>query len=109
MDSQYGFSETRNAEIRFRWQILCLQAGASWFVTLKIKIEAQALTLFFTLYRVFPQVVDFVTSQGRMKYVRPLYRALRDCEAEGRALAVRTFGKHQQMYLSTVALFSELK
>lgn len=26
---------------------------------------------------IFPQVVDFITRQGRMKYIRPLYRYVR--------------------------------
>ncbi len=53
LDSTYDLSKNRNSEIRCRWQDLCLACGYE---------------------TIFPQVVDFVTSQGRMKYVRPLYR-----------------------------------
>lgn len=41
------------AYTHLRWLTLCLESG---------------------LTAVFPEVVDFVKRQGRMKYVRPLYR-----------------------------------
>lgn len=53
MDKTYKLSDYNNAEIKFRWQWLCLQAQWDW---------------------IFPQVVAFITSVGRMKFVRPLYR-----------------------------------
>lgn len=59
LDAVYGFGQCRNAEITFRWQSLCLLCEARWIV---------------------PEVIAFVTGQGRMKYVRPLYRAL--CELD---------------------------
>ena len=58
-----------NAEIRSRWCKLLLSAGAPRGVAL---------------------AVDFVTCQGRMKFVRPLYRALRDSPCEN-AKAFRFF------------------
>ena len=67
MDTLYQLSASNNAEIKFRWQSLCLQCDALFVV---------------------PQVVAFVTQQGRMKFVRPLYRAL---FARVPDTAVRTF------------------
>ena len=55
MDSLYGLSERRNSEIRFNWQRICIAVGKADIV---------------------PRVVEFLEEQGRMKFVRPLYRAL---------------------------------
>ncbi|CAG8448674.1 11273_t:CDS:10, partial [Scutellospora calospora] len=52
MNKFYSFTNVHNAEIRFRWQQLCL------------KSEYEPI---------FPHVVKFVTEQGRMKFIRPLY------------------------------------
>jgi len=67
LDATYSLSESRNAEIRFRWQKLCLASDVAWVV---------------------PQVFDFVRSQGRMKFVRPLYRALANSSAADEARKV---------------------
>lgn len=75
MDVVYGLSERRNAEIKFRWQNMCLKSNAKWIV---------------------PYVVDFITSQGRMKFVRPLYRALRMSEVGG-TLAQQLFDQKKDM------------
>ncbi|CAG8514396.1 14713_t:CDS:10, partial [Cetraspora pellucida] len=50
----YRLMDVRNSEIRFRWQQVCLKSNYD---------------------PIFPHVVEFVTEQGRMKYVRPLYRS----------------------------------
>ncbi len=42
-------------------------------------------------------IVYFITSQGRMKFVRPLYRALHESEM-GRDLAVDAFLKNKDFY-----------
>ena len=63
MDREYQLSSSKNAEIRFRWTVLCLRAGAKFVV-------ANAL--------------DFVTSQGRMKFTRPLYKELFKVRRGGR-------------------------
>lgn len=76
MDTAYGLTQCANAEIKFRWQSICVRCEAPWIV---------------------PHVVAFVTSQGRMKYVRPLYRALRVSRVGARA-AVNAFAKHSNMY-----------
>jgi len=76
MDELYLFTERKNAELRFRWYQLAIRS---------------------TLERVFPSVTQFLTEQGRMKYVRPLYRALFANE-KGKALALATFTKHKDNY-----------
>lgn len=53
MERIYKLTETKNCEIKLRWQLLCL------------RVEYEP---------VYPHVAEFVTAQGRMKYVRPLYR-----------------------------------
>jgi leukotriene-A4 hydrolase len=63
MDREYRLTSSKNAEIRFRWTMLCLRAGAKFIV-------ANAL--------------DFVTSQGRMKFTRPLYKELYKVSADDR-------------------------
>jgi leukotriene-A4 hydrolase len=74
MDQLYSLSDCTNAEIKFRWQALCLACSADFIV---------------------PKVVEFVASQGRMKYVRPLYRALNALSTE---IAVATFKRHADSY-----------
>lgn len=78
MDKTYGYSQVQNSEIKFRWQCLCLKTGVSWVV---------------------PQVLDFVKSQGRMKFVRPLYRALNGCSAvNGSQVAKTAFVANHNTY-----------
>ncbi|KAF2069292.1 hypothetical protein CYY_009390 [Polysphondylium violaceum] len=74
MDSLYHFTDVVNSEYKFRWQTLCLQSGVK---------------------RIEPKVVEFLTSQGRMKFVRPLYRELNKVNPE---LAKSTFIKHKSQY-----------
>ena len=77
MDGIYNFSKSNNSEIKFRWQMICLKCGVSWIV---------------------PQVVEFIKSQGRMKYVRPLYRTLNACSAvNGTQVAKTTFIQYNSM------------
>eukprot|EP00047_Mylnosiga_fluctuans_P005133 m.238626 g.238626 ORF g.238626 m.238626 type:complete len:604 (-) comp13332_c0_seq1:98-1909(-) len=76
LDQTYSLSKSTNCEEAFRWFQLSLRSD--W-------------------PPVFPAVVEFVTRQGRMKYVRPLYRALHKCASAGR-LAVETFLKHRAQY-----------
>ena len=75
MDRTYAFSESKNAEIMLRWHTLCLESEAAW---------------------VLPAVVEFITSQGRMKFARPLYRLLRDTSI-GKQLAIDTFEANKDM------------
>ncbi|ORX89777.1 hypothetical protein K493DRAFT_232463 [Basidiobolus meristosporus CBS 931.73] len=76
MDKVYQLSEVQNSEIRFKWQMVCLKA------------EYQ---------QIYPKVVQFITEQGRMKFTRPLYRALYKCPS-GSQLAQETFIKHKNFY-----------
>ncbi|CAG8490803.1 8958_t:CDS:10 [Funneliformis mosseae] len=76
MDKIYDLTSVRNSEVRFRWQKLCLS----------------------TEYEpIFPHVVKFVTEQGRMKYVRPLYRMLNGTK-NGSDLAKKTFIENRSFY-----------
>lgn len=76
MDELYQFTPVRNADIRSRWQQLCLQ----------------------TSYEpIYPEVVKFITEQGRMKFVRPLYRLLYKAK-HGAQLARDTYLKHRDFY-----------
>jgi len=76
MDSLYDLTATKNAEARLRWQRLCLLHKADFIV---------------------PHVVAFVKEQGRMKFVRPLYRDLFAWEAK-RAVAVEAFEEWRDNY-----------
>jgi leukotriene-A4 hydrolase len=59
MEELYHFNSSKNAEIRFRWLRLCIRARVDSAV---------------------PLALSFVSEQGRMKFVRPLYRDLYDWE-----------------------------
>jgi leukotriene-A4 hydrolase len=65
LDAAYSLSAARNAEVRAAWLRLRVAAG-----------DADCL----------PAVRTFLTEQGRMKYLRPLYRQLR----RSRVPALRT-------------------
>jgi leukotriene-A4 hydrolase len=71
---------TRNAEVRAAWLTLRLRAG-----------DAAALA----------DAGAFLSEQGRMKYLRPLYRELRRAGArlpEAPALALRIFEENRRAY-----------
>ena len=76
IDKAYSFTTSTNSEIKFKWQTLCIKSEAEW---------------------ILPHVIDFVTSAGRMKFVRPLYRSLGNSKM-GRALAIKTFAENETMY-----------
>ncbi|ORX79570.1 leukotriene A4 hydrolase [Anaeromyces robustus] len=76
MDKAYNFTQTKNSEVRFLWQILCLTSNYE---------------------PIFPEVVKFVEEQGRMKFVVPLYRMLYRTN-NGSELAVSTFKKNINFY-----------
>lgn len=44
-----------------------------------------------------PRVKDFLSEQGRMKFLRPLYRALHKSK-EGKQLALDTFAAQKDKY-----------
>jgi len=72
----YGFDSSRNAEVRVIWCQLCIAA------------EDEAI---------LDNVSAFLTEQGRMKFLRPLYRALYASKM-GKDLAVDLFSKNRASY-----------
>lgn len=76
MKQQYNFDTTKNSEVLFRFCKLALAAEDE---------------------KIIPVVVRFVTSQGRMKFTRPLYRALYRSKM-GHKLAVKIFLENQEFY-----------
>ena len=78
LDAAYALTARGNAEIKAVWCALLLAAGSK---------RAEQLTL------------DFITSVGRMKFVRPLYRALLSAPIAGVADRARAaFKKHALFY-----------
>jgi leukotriene-A4 hydrolase len=85
----YRLDEKTNSEIRFRWIRLGLRAQWKPVVDL---------------------AVAFVTEQGRMKFVRPVYRDLYAWE-ETRQLAVDTYNTHkdEMMYVTSYGVSKDLQ
>jgi leukotriene-A4 hydrolase len=88
MQQAYDFNSMKNAEIRWTWLRLCI--AAKWIDQL-------------------PLVLQFVTDQGRMRYIRPLYRDLYGWE-QVRAKAIETFQKNRpsMMYVSAYTVSKDL-
>ena len=76
MDKLYGLTASKNAELRVRWQRLCIRHRAAFIV---------------------PHALEFVVEVGRMKFVRPIYRELGEWP-EMRAKAVETFQANRSIY-----------
>ncbi|VEU39806.1 unnamed protein product [Pseudo-nitzschia multistriata] len=76
MNALYRLAESRNSEILFRY---CQLAIAS---------EDESI---------IHVAVRFITSQGRMKYIRPLYKSLYRSKM-GKNIALSTFLKHKDIY-----------
>lgn len=76
MANTYNFHKSKNAEILFRYCMVAVQCGDEG---------------------IYSVVVRFITSQGRMKYIRPLYRAM-FASSTGREIAIDTFLKHKDFY-----------
>ncbi|KAJ2754259.1 Leucyl aminopeptidase yscIV, partial [Coemansia nantahalensis] len=76
LDSTYGLTGCRNCEVRFGWLSLALKSNS---------LEA------------VDAVVDMLSTQGRMKYTRPLYRLLHACPG-GRDIAEQTFRRLRGFY-----------
>ncbi|XP_076469755.1 leukotriene A-4 hydrolase-like isoform X1 [Babylonia areolata] len=81
MDQLYNFSAVKNSEIRFRW--LRLGIKSRWSV-------------------IIPKALQFVTEQGRMKFVRPIYRDLYQWE-DARQSAIDNFLRHREEMHNTTA------
>ncbi|KAG0082091.1 Leukotriene A-4 hydrolase [Linnemannia elongata] len=76
MDQTYGLTQVRNAEIKFRWHMICLKANYE---------------------KMYPEVAEFASTMGRMKFCRSLLRALYLAK-NGAELARATFKKHRAFY-----------
>jgi len=74
MDDVYAFSTSKNAEIISRFFIVAMKG--KWT-------------------KCYPAVATFLGSVGRMKFVRPGYRALNRVDRE---LAVKTFRANEGFY-----------
>mmetsp|Transcript_12308 Transcript_12308/g.13860 ORF Transcript_12308/g.13860 Transcript_12308/m.13860 type:complete len:682 (+) Transcript_12308:97-2142(+) len=77
MKETYGFHMSKNAEVLFRFCLLAVQSEDA---------------------EIYPIVVRFITSQGRMKYVRPLYRAMFQSTDKAKKIAIDTFMKNKDFY-----------
>ncbi|KAG0341414.1 Leukotriene A-4 hydrolase [Podila humilis] len=76
MDTLYSLTAVRNSEIRFRWHMVCLKANYE---------------------KIYPEVVSFATTMGRMKFCRPLLRSLYHAK-NGAELARKEFLGHKAFY-----------
>ncbi|PRW45014.1 leukotriene A-4 hydrolase isoform X1 isoform B [Chlorella sorokiniana] len=78
MDELYQLDGRTNSEIRSSWLLLCINAGDD---------------------SVLPLAKEFLTSQGRMKFLRPIYRALHNSKSSAaNQLALETYQAHKQSY-----------
>jgi leukotriene-A4 hydrolase len=73
----YKFADSKNSEIFFRWSNLCIRSGNE---------EAYA------------SIASFIQGQGRMKFVRPLYKGLFQRGGSAKELAVETFTANRHNY-----------
>ena len=76
MNNLYHLASTRNSEVLYRY---C-----------EFAIQAEDVSI-------LPVVTRFITTQGRMKFTRPLYRALYKSRM-GREVAISTFLAHKDFY-----------
>ncbi|XP_046999491.1 leukotriene A-4 hydrolase [Schistocerca americana] len=88
MEKIYKLNSVKNSEIRFRWLRLCIRG--------KWKEQIQ-------------HALDFVTEQGRMKFVRPIYRELYAWD-EAREAAISSYKAHasSMMYVSAYTVGKDL-
>ncbi|XP_052095289.1 leukotriene A-4 hydrolase-like isoform X2 [Mytilus californianus] len=83
MEELYKFNDRKNSEIRLKWLLLCLKAH--WEDSIQYALK-------------------FVNEQGRMKFVRPIYRALYAWEGS-RDTAIKNFlSKRPEMHSTTAEL-----
>lgn len=76
MKDAYKMHETHNSEVLHRFCMISVAAGDATII---------------------PVVVRFITTQGRMKFVRPLYRAM-FASKMAKDVAVKTFVEHRDFY-----------
>lgn len=77
LEELYGLSAYKNSEIRCKWLQLRLGAGDK---------------------AAFEPAREMLTTMGRMKFLRPLYRSLKLCKGGGREFAEETFAAARGMY-----------
>jgi leukotriene-A4 hydrolase len=77
LGTTYNISSSKNVEVKSAYYIIALKA-----------VDRSE----------FPGIVELISTVGRMKFVRPLYRKLNEVD---RDLAVETFLKHKDFYPST--------
>ncbi|KNC55175.1 leukotriene A4 hydrolase [Thecamonas trahens ATCC 50062] len=76
LDAAYGLSSSGNYEILFAWVILAIKTDYEPIIDVAVRL---------------------VTSQGRMKFTRPTYRALH-ASTIGKDIAVATFTANRERY-----------
>lgn len=76
LDERYNLSTSKNVEIAMKWFMLCLHNNYQ---------------------PAFQGAAAFAAQQGRMKYCRPVFKALYGCP-EGRQLALDTYAGNRQFY-----------
>lgn len=77
VDSLYQLTASKNSEVRLSWYRVAIAAG----------------------YTVaYPAIAQFLALQGRMKYVRPLYRDLFAQGGDARQFALDNFHKNKSFY-----------
>lgn len=74
MGEHYGYATTKNVELSSHFFVLGMQARAK---------------------EVYQPAADLLGKVGRMKFVRPLFRHLKECDEE---LAMRTYEKNKDFY-----------
>ncbi|KAH9503588.1 Leukotriene A-4 hydrolase [Bulinus truncatus] len=82
LEQVYHFNDIKNSEIRLKWLRLC------------IKVQWENCV---------SHALDFVNEQGRMKFVRPIYRDLYDWEYS-RPKAIANYLSHKEEMHNTTAM-----
>lgn len=77
----YRLNHVRNSEVRFKWLRLCI----------KCKWED-----------IIPLAIKFITEQGRMKFVKPIYKDLYEWD-KSKTIAIENFQKEKEFMHSTTA------
>ncbi|XP_060075703.1 leukotriene A-4 hydrolase-like [Ylistrum balloti] len=81
METAYNLNSIKNSEIRFSWLRMCIRAKCEDCI---------------------PRALAFVNEQGRMKFVRPIYRDLYDWE-QSRQVAIDNLQAHRDEMHNTTA------
>lgn len=81
MEKIYKLNDVKNSEIRFKWLRLCIKCR--WEETI-------------------PRAMEFVNEQGRMKFVRPVYKDLYDWD-KSQSIAIENFQKQREYMHTTTA------